>query len=197
MNLQDTTICIYGASSSTIAPQYSAEAYKMGKLLAEEGASIICGGGRAGLMAAVTDGNIQHGGKVYGVLPQFMVDNNWQHPGLTEMIPTQTMHQRKMLMASRADAAIALPGGVGTFDELFEIITWRQLGLFNHPVVLLNTDNYFDTLVSLIEHGVSTNFITPSIKKLFYVAPSPESVITYLRNWSATADNISAYKKTY
>lgn len=197
MELKDTTICVYGASSSTLDAVYAREAYKLGELLGIEGASVICGGGRAGLMAAVTEGNIKGGGKVCGVLPQFMIDNNWQHPQLTEMVSTTTMHERKMLMASRSDAAIALPGGIGTFDELFEIITWRQLGLYNHPVVLLNTNNYFAPVAALIQHGIDNNFITPAVNKLFFVASRPEDAINYLREWNPSDENISSYKKSY
>lgn len=197
MNLQDTTICVYGASSSTLAAEYAREAFKLGELLAAEGASVICGGGRAGLMAAVTEGNIKGGGKVCGVLPQFMIEKEWQHPDLTEMISTTTMHERKMIMAKRSDGAIALPGGIGTFDELFEIITWRQLGLYNHPVVLLNTNNYFDAVVALINHGIENNFIAPTVNQLYYVASTPEDAIRYLRDWKADAEALASNKKSY
>ena len=197
MELKDTEICVYGASSSTLDAIYAREAYTLGEMLAAEGASVICGGGRAGLMAAVTEGNINGDGKVCGVLPQFMIDNDWQHPQLTEMISTATMHERKMIMASRSQAAIALPGGIGTFDELFEIITWRQLGLYNHPVILLNTNNYFAPVATLIQHGIDNNFITPAVNNLFYMASAPADAIRYLRMWKAGSENLSSYKKSY
>lgn len=197
MELKDKTICVYGASSATIDTAYNADAYRLGELLAQEGASIICGGGRAGLMAAITDGVLSEGGKAYGVLPQFMIDAKWQHPGLTETVVTETMHERKMLMATRASGAVALPGGVGTFDELFEIITWRQLGLFNHPLAILNTNNYYEPLINMISEGVKKHFINDSVFALFEVADTPEEVVEYIKKWTPESDMAARGKKTY
>ena len=126
---QDTSearaIVVYGASSEDIKQEYKDAARETGKLIAEAGCALVCGGGRQGLMKAAIDGALDAGGEAIGVLPQFMIDNNWQHPGLTRMIATASMHERKHTMAMMAVAAIACPGGCGTFEELLEIITSR------------------------------------------------------------------------
>ena len=136
-------VTIYGASSPKINPAYLEAADRVGRLLAHAGVPLVCGGGRTGIMAAAIDGAITAGGTAIGVLPEFMVERQWQHPGLTRMEVTPDMHARKELMAGMARAVIAMPGGVGTLEELLEIITWRQLGLYQGNVV---TDRQPDPL---------------------------------------------------
>lgn len=180
MNNTDTNrgaIVIYGASSENIKQIYKDAAYAAGRLIALSGHELVCGGGKAGLMRAAIDGAISEGGRTTGVLPEFMVANNWQHPGLSRMISTATMHERKHTMASMAMAAIALPGGCGTFEELLEIITWRQLNLFRGEVVILNTRGYYDPLIAMFDRAIAEGFMHDDHRRLYYVASTPEEAV--------------------
>lgn len=152
-------VAVYCASSSDIDTRYLDVARRMGVLLAESGLSLVCGGGAGGMMAAAIEGAVDAGGEAIGVLPHFMMEKKWNHPRLTRCIDTESMHHRKMTMASMARAAVALPGGIGTLDELAEMMTWNQLGLFNGPVIIVNTDGYYDLLVSLFEAMQSKGFM--------------------------------------
>ncbi len=138
---------IYCASSSDIDAIYVDAATRLGELLAENNITCINGGGNLGLMGAIIDSILLHRGKVKGVIPKFMVDSGWGHQHLTEQIVTATMHERKQKMAELSNAAIAMPGGVGTLEELLEIITWKQLGLYKHPIIILNINNYSMTIL--------------------------------------------------
>lgn len=135
-------ICVYCASSNKVADIYGETAYELGALLAKEGITVVTGAGGIGLMRKVEDGALDNGGKAIGVIPQFMVEHGWHHTGLTELRITESMHERKQTMASLSDAVIALPGGCGTIEELSEIITWKQLGLYFNPIVILNVNGY-------------------------------------------------------
>lgn len=170
-------IVVYGASSEQIDPAYKEAARELGRLIALSGHPLVCGGGKAGLMKAAIDGATQVGGTTIGVLPQFMVDNQWQHPQLTEMIATPDMHSRKQTMASLSIAAIACPGGCGTFEELFEIITWRQLNLYRGQVVLLNTLGYFNPLIEMLRQAVERGFMRTDHTRLWNIAETPEQAI--------------------
>lgn len=152
-------VAVYCASSSDIDTRYLDVARRMGVLLAESGLSLVCGGGAGGMMAAAIEGAVDAGGEAIGVLPHFMMEKKWNHPRLTRCIDTESMHHRKMTMASMARAAVALPGGIGTLDELAEMMTWNQLGLFNGPVIIVNTGGYYDLLVSLFESMQSKGFM--------------------------------------
>lgn len=170
-------IVVYGASSENIDPKFKDAAFKVGVLAARAGLTLVSGGGRQGLMRAAIDGAASQGGRTVGVLPQFMIDKNWQHPGLSRLIATESMHQRKQTMASMAMAAIACPGGCGTFEELLEIITWRQLNLYRGQVVILNTDGYYDPLIQMFERAIDNGFMHADHRRLFTVAASPEQAI--------------------
>lgn len=174
---QEKAICIYGASSSRIDPEYIDQAFTTGQLIARAGYRLVCGGGRGGLMAAAIEGALDAGGQTVGVLPQFMIDREWQHPGLTEVISTPTMHVRKATMASLSDAVIALPGGIGTLEELLEIITWRQLKLYGGNVVILNTRGYYDPLLAMLGKCEAEGFMRPGNHRLFEVAANPQEAI--------------------
>ena len=179
---QDTSearaIVVYGASSEDIKQEYKDAARETGKLIAEAGCALVCGGGRQGLMKAAIDGALDAGGEAIGVLPQFMIDNNWQHPGLTRMIATASMHERKHSMAMMAVAAIACPGGCGTFEELLEIITWRQLNLYRGQVVILNTDGYYDPMLQMFDRAIEQGFMHADHKRLFTVATTAAEAVT-------------------
>lgn len=175
-NIKDA-IVVYGASSEEISLNYKKAAQEVGQLIAESRHALVCGGGRAGLMKAAIDGALQCGGTAIGVLPQFMIDNNWHHPELTHMISTPDMHSRKQTMASMSCAAIACPGGCGTFEELFEIITWRQLNLFHGQVVILNTDGYYNSIIEMFERAIAEGFMHADHRNLFTVANTPEEAV--------------------
>lgn len=168
---------VYGASSENISQSFKDDAYRLGQLIAESGCALISGGGKAGLMKAAIDGAVSREGKTIGVLPQFMVDRQWQHPDLTEMIATPDMHTRKRTMASLSTAAIACPGGCGTFEELMEIITWRQLNLYRGNIVILNTDGYYDNLLRMLGHATDCGFINPQCSRIWQVARNAEEAI--------------------
>ena len=178
---QDTSearaIVVYGASSEDIKQEYKDAARETGKLIAEAGCALVCGGGRQGLMKAAIDGALDAGGEAIGVLPQFMIDNNWQHPGLTRMIATASMHERKHTMAMMAVAAIACAGGCGTFEELLEIITWRQLNLYRGQVVILNTDGYYDPMLQMFDRAIEQGFMHADHKRLFTVATTAAEAV--------------------
>ena len=186
--MERKTIVVYGASSADVEEVFSKDAYRLGQLLARNGRHIMTGGGATGLMAAVENGALDAGGKVTGIIPQFMVDNGWLHQGLTEVITTATMHERKNLLAKNADAAIALPGGTGTFEELFEIITWKMLGLFRKPVIILNTDHYYDPLLEMLERTAQRHFMNPVFLKLWAVAQTPDEALKLIDSLSDWQD---------
>ena len=131
-------------------------------------------------MQASSDACLEAGGRVTGVIPQFMVDQNWHHTGLTELIITDSMHTRKKTIADMTDGAIVLPGGCGTFDELFEIITWKQLGLYLNPIILVNVDGYFDTLLELLQKAIDENFMRVQHADIWRVARTAEEALDML-----------------
>ena len=173
----EKTVTVYCASAKDLAPIYTEAAYKLGEALAEAGATLVTGGGRTGLMAAVEEGSLSHGGKTIGVIPQFMIDRGWHHTGLGELRIVPDMHTRKATMASLAMAAVALPGGIGTFEELLEIITWRQLGLFSGNIVIYNVNNYYGPLLSMFNQAIEQGFMQPDHRGLYTVAESVSEVL--------------------
>jgi uncharacterized protein (TIGR00730 family) len=180
------TITVYCASSSQIAPIYTAEAQQLGRLMAAKNIACINGAGNRGLMATLSNAILESGGKVTGIIPHFMVEEGWSHPTLTEMIVTNDMHTRKQLMAEKSDACIALPGGIGTLEELLEIITWKQLGLYTQPIVILNIHNYYDDLLRMLEKAIRENFMYLQHQHVYQVASSPEealSIIEEAKTW--------------
>lgn len=174
------TVCVYCASSGDVAAEYVAEARRLGSLLASRGCTMVCGAGRTGLMGALTDAGMGAGGRVVGVIPQFMVDRGWCHTGLSETIVTADMHERKQTMARLADAAIALPGGVGTLEELLEIITWKQLGLFDGPIIIVNTSGYYNPLIEMLGRAAAERFMKRQHAMLWAVAADASEAIELL-----------------
>lgn len=148
---QINSVCVYSASSTKIDAVYFQAAETLGRLLAEHHIRLINGAGSIGLMCSVADAVLKNGGEVTGVIPRFMVEQNWHHTGLTELIEVESMHERKQKMANLSDGIIALPGGCGTLEELLEIITWKQLGLYLNPIIILNTNRFFDPLLEMLE----------------------------------------------
>ena len=175
-------VCVFGASSANIDARYADDARELGRRLAENGWRCVNGGGSVGLMGAVTDGTLDAGGEVTGVIPKFMVDNGWCYDRLEDVVVTADMHQRKQIMSEMADAVIALPGGVGTLEELLETLTWRQLGLVKTPIIILNSLGYYDNLLSMLSHAIDEGFMKQSHARLWQVATTPEQAIALLDN---------------
>lgn len=172
-----SSVCVYCASSTKIAPVYFEAATKLGMLLGERKLRLINGAGSIGLMCAVSDATLAAGGTATGVIPRFMVEQGWHHPELTELIEVESMHERKQLMADLSDAVIALPGGCGTLEELLEIITWKQLGLYLNPVVILNINHYFDPLLAMLRLAVDEQFMRAQHAEMWAVAETPEEAV--------------------
>ena len=170
------TITVYASASSRISSVYFENAAKLGKLLAENSISCINGGGINGLMAAVSGAVLENGGNVCGIIPQFMLDRGWIHPSIQDVIITPDMHSRKQTMADKADACIALPGGVGTMEELLEIITWKHLGLYPKPIVILNINDYYNPLLDMLHKACKENFMH-SERIVWKVAHTPEEAL--------------------
>ena len=192
---QIKNVCVYSASSTKIAPVYFAVAEELGHLLASKGINLINGAGSLGLMAATSNAALASGGTVTGVIPQFMVEQGWHHTGLTQLIETETMHERKRLMADMSDGVIALPGGCGTLEELLEIITWKQLGLYLKPIVVLNVDGYFNPLLEMLQKAIDENFMRPEHGNIWVVAETPEEAVQLLYDtpvWSKEIRKIAA-----
>lgn len=177
MKNEINSVCVYCASSTKIDQVYFEQATELGKILGERKLNVINGAGSIGLMCAVSDAALQAGGTVTGVIPSFMIENNWHHAGLTELIEVGTMHERKQRMADLSDAVIALPGGCGTLEELLEIITWKQLGLYLKPIVILNTNNFYDPLLEMLQKAIDTNFMRPQHTEIWRVAQTPQEAI--------------------
>lgn len=190
------TICIYCASSTQIDPVYFDHARLLGRQLAEAHIRIVNGAGNIGLMGAVSDAALEAGGEVTGVIPRFMVEQGWNHTGLTETIVVNDMHERKQTMARLSDAVIALPGGYGTLEELLEIITWKQLGLYLNPIVILNTNGYYDPLLQLFRQAVDARFMRPLHAGLWAVADVPEEAVRLaqtLQVWDKDIRRVAKY----
>ena len=175
-------VAVYAGSSSQVSSEYIDAAAELGRTLAAEGIEIVYGAGKVGLMGALADAALDAGGKVTGVIPQFMVDNGWCREKLTNLIVTPDMHTRKEKIVSLADATIALPGGVGTLEELMEIITWKQLGLYANPIVILNTRGYFNPLKEMLERAVEEKFMREIHRNLWSIADTPRQAADLIRN---------------
>ena len=173
-------VIVFCASSANIDVRYLDAARELGSLLARDGWRCVNGGGAVGLMGAVTDGALNAGGEVTGVIPKFMVDNGWCYDRLEDVIITADMHQRKQMMSEMADAVIAMPGGVGTFEELLETLTWRQLGLVKVPVIILNKLGYYDALLAMLQNAIDEGFMKQSHAQLWQVASTPQDAIALL-----------------
>ena len=172
----ERTICVYCASSRRCDAAYHEAARRVGEVLADGGFSIVYGGGASGSMGAVADGALARGGKVRGVLPRFMMELEWGHPRLTELRIVEDLRVRKHLMLSESHGVVALPGGCGTLEELFETLTLKRLGLYVHPIILLNTRNYFAPLVELLKHAVAERFMGDRHLEMWQVVSEPEEI---------------------
>jgi hypothetical protein len=180
-------ICVFCASSEKCDRVYFDAAAILGDRLARTGLTIIYGGGRAGLMGAVADAALAAGGTVIGVIPRFMRDVEWGHDGITELKIVDDMHERLRTMKQEADAFVALPGGCGTLDELFQCITWKRLGLHVGPIVMVNTRRFFDPCIELLQSAIRERFMSPRHAAMWTVVDSPEQVVSAITSapaWS-------------
>lgn len=175
------TVTVYAASSSQVDITYVEAARLLGKMLAEQDITCVNGAGNKGLMATLTDAVLEQGGRVLGIIPQFMVDEGWFHRRLTEMIVTPDMHTRKQLMAEKADACIALPGGIGTLEELLEIITWKQLGLFQHPIIIFNVNGFYNPLLEMLQRIADQRFMHRKHAAIWEVAETIDEILLILQ----------------
>ena len=178
-------ICVYCGSADDLNPAYLEGAEQMGKAIAKRGLQLWYGAGSTGLMGAVANGALGAGGEVIGVIPAIFHTPQLAHSGLTRLEIVESMHQRKERLADQADAFIALPGGFGTFEELFEILTWAQIGLHQKPVGLLNTLGYYDQLVKAIEYARKEGFIYDEHRSLFMCEQQPEQLLERLEHYNA------------
>lgn len=174
-------VCLYCGSSDLAPREHLALAADFGRALAEAGMTLVYGGGRVGLMGAAAEAAIAAGGKVVGIIPEFLLRREVGHPGLDELLVTQTMHERKRLMADRADVFCALPGGLGTLDETFEVVTWAQLGLHAKPVLLLNHQGFWDPLLALIERLIANRYVREEQRDLLRPLPDLPALLAVLR----------------
>ena len=171
------SIAVYCASSNKVRASFVEAAETLGAIFASHAIRLVYGDGGIGLMAAVAKGVLDAGGEAIGVIPRFMVEQGWNNPRSTETIVTETMHERKATICNISDAMVALPGGIGTFEELLECLTWKQLGLHNNPIVILNTDGYYDRLLSCIDLMVEEQMMRPIHKDMYVVVSTPEEVL--------------------
>ena len=174
------TICVFASSSSRIDSEYATTATNLGKLVAQAGIEVVYGGGGIGLMGKLADSVLANGGKITGVIPAFMKEEGWDHQEVSEMIITSDMGERKKRMFALADAVVALPGGVGTLEELTEAMTLKQLVLYQGPIIILNTMNFYKSFIEFLEHMVSGNFLRYEHKGMWEIAGTVEEVMVLL-----------------
>nr|WP_199064303.1 TIGR00730 family Rossman fold protein [Chromobacterium sp. ASV5] len=177
------SICLFCGSNKGAKPEYVAAAERFGRTLAEQGIALVYGGGNVGLMGVAADAALAAGGRVIGVIPEFLQAKEVGHKGLSELHVTQTMHQRKALMAELSDGFIALPGGFGTFDELFEILTWAQLSVHSKPVGLLDSAGFYQPLYAMIKHAVAEGFVPTGNLNLFSVDADLDALLDSMRRY--------------
>lgn len=189
------SVCVYCASSSKVDAVYFEAAEQLGRLLAQHQLHCIYGAGNQGLMGAIANSVLDAGGNVTGIIPRFMYEEGWHYDRLQHIEITNSMHERKERMAALSNAVIALPGGCGTLEELLEIITWKQLGLYFNPIVILNTAGYYDPLLALLERAVEQNFMRAEHQKMWVVASTPQEAIEALYSapeWNGSVRKFAA-----
>ncbi len=179
-------VCVFSGSSPGARPAYTEAATALGRELAHRGTRVVYGGASVGLMGAVADAALAAGGEVVGVIPQHLVDREVAHHGLTELHVTGSMHERKALMADLADGFVALPGGLGTLEELAEILTWSQLGLQSKPCGLLDVADFYAPLLAFLDHTVTERFVSPEHRALVLSGRRPGDLLDTLEAWQPT-----------
>ncbi|MGA7779135.1 MAG: TIGR00730 family Rossman fold protein [Paraburkholderia sp.] len=192
------SVCVYCGSSNGAKPLYTEAARGFGRALVDAGLALVYGGGKVGLMGVIADEVMAAGGRAIGVIPELLVNKEVGHNGLTELHVVPDMHQRKKMMADLSDAFVAMPGGAGTLEELFEVYTWAQLGYHQKPVAVLNIDGYYDPLIAMLEHTVQEGFMRQTYFDILQVDSDPAGLIARLRDyqpppkdkWTASRDAV-------
>ena len=184
-------ICVYGAASNEIDKSFLTAGEKLGEEMGKRNHSLVFGGGASGLMGAVARGISEENGEIVGIAPSFFNVDGILFEKCSEMIYTDTMRERKMLMESKSDAFIVTPGGIGTFEEFFEILTLRSLDRHKKPIAILNTNGYYDNLIEFLENGVKQNFLKSANLELFFVSENENEILDYLENYTDDSDKIS------
>lgn len=179
------SVCVYCGSSNHVAQSYLDAATSFGTLLAEEQLTLVYGGGRVGLMGKTADAALENGGAVIGIIPGHLQTKEVEHNGVTELHIVESMHSRKQMMVDKSDAFVVLPGGLGSLDELFEILTWKMLGLHDKPIVIANIDGYWDELVTLIDKLIQEGFCRPQHKNMYRVVTDIHEILPTLRSMPA------------
>lgn len=187
-------ICVYGASSNAIDPSYLAAGEELGRKMAEAGHGLVFGGGAQGMMGAVARGMTELDGEIIGVAPSFFNVDGVLYQKCTKLLYTETMRQRKQLMEDHADAFIMTAGGIGTFEEFFEILTLKQLGRHNKPIAILNTNGYYDAMAQMLKTAVEQNFMKEACLQLYGIFEKPEEVVAYLEQYCDAAQDIDKLK---
>jgi uncharacterized protein (TIGR00730 family) len=177
MNEASGKICVFTGSNGGVRPEYGESARQLGRELVARGYGLVYGGGNVGLMAIIADSVLELNGHVTGVIPESLVSQEVAHQGLSELHRVQSMHERKALMAELSDGFIAMPGGIGTMEEFFEVLSWAQLGIHEKPCALLNVSGYYDPLIQFLDHAVAQGFIKPKHRALLIVENSPAHLL--------------------
>ncbi len=177
-------VCVFAASSSRIDPAYGVVAAGLGRCFSAEKVHGVYGGGGIGLMGIFADAMLEAGGEITGVIPGFMTDEGWGHSGVSNMIVTSDMSERKKTIFAMSDAAVALPGGVGTLEELTEVITLKQLGQFNKPIIIVNVNGFYDHLIEFFEHMVRGHFMRLEHKDIWQIVTTAEEVVPAILNYT-------------
>jgi uncharacterized protein (TIGR00730 family) len=180
-----TRVCVYSGSSDGARPQYAAATRTVITEAVGRGAGIVYGGGSLGLMGVLADTALEAGGEVTGVIPKFLDDREVGHRGVADLRVVDNMHERKMLMAELADAFLVLPGGIGTLEEVVEMLSWSQLGLHRKPIGLLDVDGFYEPLVALLDHMTTESFISVDHRKFLISDPDPIMLLDAMASWEA------------
>lgn len=177
-------ICVYAGSNLGNKESFTFQAKKLGRLFANNNIDLIYGGSKLGIMAEIANEVLKHGGNAIGIMPSGLFRGEIAHQGLSQFIETDSMHERKALMNEMSDGFIALPGGIGTFDELFEIICWAQIGIHNKPIGLLNVDNFYKPVLDLLKHAVDEGFMNENTLSLIVVADDADELLALMENYA-------------
>ncbi|HET7301683.1 MAG TPA: TIGR00730 family Rossman fold protein [Oleiagrimonas sp.] len=186
-------VCVYCASSNQSDPAYREAAFRVGERLAENGHTLVYGGGSAGSMGAVADGALSKDGEVIGILPRFMADLEWGHPGLTHLELVDDMRERKHQLLTGSDAVIALPGGCGTLEELFEAITLKRLGIYLNPIILLDTHGFYRPLDAFMQQVIAERFMNQEHAAMWQLVEQPDEVLAAIANAPMWSENAREY----
>lgn len=176
------TVCVFCAANPGFAPLYAERAAAMGRFVAESGRRLVYGGGRTGLMGALAEGALAAGGEVIGVMPRHLVDREVAHTGLSELRVVSSMHERKSMLADMADGFLAMPGGIGTMEELFEVWTWGQLGLHRKPYGLLDVNGFYAPLLAFLDHAVASGFLRAEYRRTLVVDEDPATLVARMES---------------